>query len=288
MNDEADDEREELEANLTRWGRFKRSMLWLLNCGSPEEDEDDHADGSGTWFSINKWDLIRVCAVGIAVILSLTRVWHYFLPFDIFSLIAVVIGGYPIYKEALEDGVLELKMTMELSMSIALFAAMAIKEFQTAVLIVFFVLIAEILEHLTVGQGRKALRLITDVLPNEVTLINADGVSHRQVRLSEVQVGDSVLVKPGARIPSDGKVLTGTSFVNQASITGESLPVEKVPGSAVFAGTLNQHGALTIVTTSVGRDTAFGKIIHAVERAEKSRAPIERLADQLSAYLVRQ
>lgn len=235
---------------------------------------------------INKWDLVRVIAVGVTVVLSLTRVWHYFMPFDITSLVAVVIGGYPIYKEAIEEGILELKMTMELSMTIALGAALAIKEFQTAVIIVFFVLIAEILEHLTVGQGRKALRLITDVLPNEVTVLDDNGGSHTAA-LSAVHVGDKVLVKPGSRVPTDGKVVSGASFIDQASITGESVPVEKVVGSTVFAGTLNQHGALTILTTSLGRDTAFGKIIHAVERAEKSRAPIERLADQLSAYLVR-
>lgn len=249
----------------------------MLNCGA-SDDEDNHS-------LIDKWELIRVAAVGVAVVLSLTRVWHYFLPFDIISLVAVVIGGYPIYKEAIEDGILELKMTMELSMSIALGAAMAIQEFQTAVIIVFFVLIAEILEHLTVGQGRKALRLITNVLPNQVIALDEGGVSHT-VDLADVKVGDKILVKPGARVPADGRVINGTSFVDQASITGESVPVEKVIGSIVFAGTLNQHGALTILTTSLGRDTAFGKIIHAVERAEKSRAPIERLADQLSAYLV--
>src|SRR4030095_2904564 len=99
-------------------------------------------------------------------------------------------------------------------------------------------------------------------------------------------VGDAVLVKPGARVPIDGVVIRGKSFVDQSTITGESLPVEKLPGTKVYAGTINQSGVLEVRTTNIGRDTAFGKIIEAVERAEKSRAPIQKTADRLAGYLV--
>jgi heavy metal translocating P-type ATPase len=103
---------------------------------------------------------------------------------------------------------------------------------------------------------------------------------------SEITKGDIVVVKPGGRIPVDGEVVSGNSFVDQATITGESLPVEKTAGANVYAGTINQSGMLEIRTTGVGRDTAFGKIIDAVEAAEKSRAPIQKTADRLAGYLV--
>src|SRR5208283_2039005 len=101
-----------------------------------------------------------------------------------------------------------------------------------------------------------------------------------------VQAGDVVIIKPGARVPVDGKVVRGNSFVDQSAITGESLPIEKVPGAPVYAGTINQSGLLEVETQQVGRETAFGKIIEAVERAEQSRAPIQKTADKLAGYLV--
>src|ERR1041385_9385115 len=99
-------------------------------------------------------------------------------------------------------------------------------------------------------------------------------------------MGDVVVIKPGSRIAVDGDVMSGNSFVDQAGITGESLPVEKVAGTRVYAGTINQSGVLEIRTEGIGRDTAFGKIIEAVERAEQSRAPIQKTADRLAGYLV--
>ena len=99
-------------------------------------------------------------------------------------------------------------------------------------------------------------------------------------------VGDAVLVNPGGAVPVDGVVISGHSFVDQSRITGESMPVEKLPGAVVYAGTINQSGALEIRTERVGRDTSYGKIIEAVENAERSRAPVQQLADRLAGYLV--
>ena len=107
-----------------------------------------------------------------------------------------------------------------------------------------------------------------------------------EIAADQVQVGDTVIVKPGGHIPVDGVVLGGRSFVEQAAITGEAMPVEKTQGDAVYAGTMNQSGALEIDAQKLGRDTTFGRIIEAVERAEKSRAPIQKTADRLAGYLV--
>jgi Cd2+/Zn2+-exporting ATPase/Cu+-exporting ATPase len=161
---------------------------------------------------------------------------------------------------------------------------LAIGQFFTGLVIILFVLIAEVLEGLTVGRGRRAIKDLLDFLPRNAT-IRRDGASH-EVSASEITVGDVVVIKPGGRIPVDGEVLSGNSFVDQATITGESMPVEKLAGTHVYAGTINQSGALEVRTTGIGRETAFGKIIDAVEAAEKSRAPIQRTADRLAGYLV--
>ena len=173
---------------------------------------------------------------------------------------------------------------MELSMSIAIIAAAAISEFFTALVITLFVLVAEVLENMTVSRGRRAIRDLLEFLPRSVTVRRNDGV--REASADELRIGDAVLVNPGGAVPVDGVVISGHSFVDQARITGESMPVEKLPGAFVYAGTINQSGALEIRTERVGRDTSYGKIIEAVENAERSRAPVQQLADRLAGYLV--
>ena len=211
------------------------------------------------------------------------RLWEPFPHISVIGIAAALIGGYPIFKEAFEN-IVERKMTMELSMTIALLAALAIGEFFTALVITGFVLAAEVLEGLTVGRGRRAIQSLLDFLPRTATVRRKGEVL--EITSDQVQVGDTVIVKPGGHIPVDGIVVDGCSFVEQAAITGEAMPVEKAPGEVVYAGTINQSGALEIAAQKLGRDTTFGKIIEAVERAEKSRAPIQKTADRLAGYLV--
>jgi Cd2+/Zn2+-exporting ATPase/Cu+-exporting ATPase len=137
---------------------------------------------------------------------------------------------------------------------------------------------------MTVQRGRRAIRDVLEGLPRAVSVRRAGAVYH--VGADELALGDVVLVNPGGRIPVDGTVIAGHSFVDQARLTGESMPVEKTMGAAVFAGSLNQSGALEIRVERMGRDTSYGKIIDAVEAAERSRAPVQRLADRLAGYLV--
>ena len=174
-------------------------------------------------------------------------------------------------------------MTMELSMTIALVAALVIGEFFTAIVIIAFVLAAEVLEGLTVGRGRHAIRDLLDFLPATATVRRPDGV--REIPLTELRVGDVVLVAPGSRLPVDGRVIGGHSYVDQATITGESVPAEKSEGAIVYAGTINQSGALEVIAERLGRDTSFGKIIEAVEHAERSRAPVQKTADRYAGYV---
>jgi len=241
------------------------------------DDEHDHAHAF-EWLEAARIGLVALAAAAVWF-----RVWEPIPSVSLIGVIGLLVGGWPIFKEALEN-LIARRMTMELSMTIAIVAAAAIGEFFTALVIALFVLVAEVLEGMTVSRGRHAIRDLLDFLPRSVSVRRSGGV--RDVDSAELRVGDAVLVNPGARVPVDGTVLSGHSFLDQSRITGESMPVEKTAGSAVYAGSINQSGAIEIRAERLGRDTSFGKIIEAVERAEKSRAPVQRLADRMAGYLV--
>jgi len=256
------------------------TRAWTVAHASPSAASDrQEAPPSG----IERADLIRIAFVALAAAAVWFRVWEPFPRLSIIGLLATLIGGYPIFKEAVEN-IFQRRMTMELSMTIALLSALGIGEFFTALIIALFVLIAEVLEGLTMSRGRRAIKDLLDLLPQEVVVRRGGGT--QEMSASEMRVGDVVIVRPGARLPVDGTVIRGNSFVDQSTITGESLPVEKLLGSSVYAGTINQSGVLEVQAVGIGRDTAFGKIIQAVEEAEKSRAPIQKTADRLAGYLV--
>jgi P-type Cu+ transporter len=243
---------------------------------TPADDNVDHS-------RIEPLELIRIISTAVVAAAVWFRVWEPFPRVSVLGLFGTLIGGWPIFHEAWEN-IRERRMTMELSMTIALVAALAIGEFFTALMITTFVLVAEVLEGLTVGRGRRAIRDLLDYLPGTAT-IRRTGIGVR-IPLTEVRPGDAVLIAPGEAIPVDGTVVGGDSYVNQATITGESTPIRKTSGSLVYAGTINQSGALEVIAERLGRDTSFGKIIEAVERAERSQAPVERTADRYAGYLV--
>ena len=245
-----------------------------------EHDDHEHDDHEHAF----EWtEMVRIVLVGLAAAAVWFRVWEPVSTFSVVGVAGLLVGGWPIFKEALENLIAK-RMTMELSMSIAIVAAAAISEFFTALVITLFVLVAEVLEGLTVSRGRRAIRDLLDFLPRAVSVRRAGSIS--EVDADTLSVGDAVLVNPGGRIPVDGTVIAGHSFVDQARITGESMPLEKTVGAPVFAGSINQSGALEIRAERIGRDTSYGKIIEAVEQAERSRAPVQRLADRLAGYLV--
>jgi heavy metal translocating P-type ATPase len=248
---------------------------------SPSHADPDEGHGHGA--TLNRSEIARVLFTAAAA----GAIW--FLgggrnPYTTAAgVICTIVGGFPIFHEAYEN-IAQRRMTMELSMAIAIVAALAIREVFTALIITLFVLAAEILEGLTVGRGRRAIQHLVDLLPSTAT-VRRNG-TWTDVDIQVVSIHEEVLVRPGARIPVDGKVAGGHSFVDQAPITGESMPIEKHAGAFVYAGTINQSGALEVRVERLGRDTTFGKIIEAVETAEKSRAPIQGIADKLAGYLV--
>ncbi|MGH7297025.1 MAG: heavy metal translocating P-type ATPase, partial [Polyangiaceae bacterium] len=171
-------------------------------------DEDDHGQPA------LRGDLVRIALVAGAVAASWFFPWKPWGRIDVVALGATLLGGYPIFKEAF-GALRERRMTMELSMSIALVAALTIREAFTASVIVLFVLVAEVLEHMTVGRGRRAIADLLDLLPRTVVVRRDGGLS--DVASDAVGIGDVVVLRPGARVPVDGEVVSGHSFVDQSA-----------------------------------------------------------------------
>ncbi len=251
--------------------------------GRGTHGHEDHEGQGHEHGHIESSDLIRIAVTALVAALVWFRLWEPLPHISLLGIAGVLYGAYPIFREAFEN-IRERRMTMELSMTIALVAALCIGEFFTALIITAFVLAAEVLEGLTVGRGRRAIGDLLDLLPHSACIVRNGDTTEVPVR--ELHAGDRVLIRPGTRIPVDGHVVSGNSSVEEAAITGEPLPQDKLPGSRVFAGALNQTGAIEVAVENLGRDTTFGKIIEAVEKAEQTRAPIQRLADRLAGYLV--
>jgi len=161
------------------------------------------------------------------------------------------------------------------------FAALAVGEWATAAVVVFFMRVGDYTERFTTERARRAVKDLTAMAP-QMARVERDGVE-REVPVAQVQVGETVIVRPGEKIPVDGEVISGHATVDQATITGESMPVEVGPGVRVFAATFARLGSLRVRATHVGADTTFGRVIQMVEEAEAHRADVQRVADKFSA-----
>ena len=165
-------------------------------------------------------------------------------------------------------------------MVIAVAGAMALGEWTEAASVVFLFAMAQLLEARAMDRARGAIRALMDLAPADA-IVRRDGHQQR-VPVDDVRVGDTILVGPGEKLPLDGRVLAGDSYVNQAPVTGESLPIEKTAGDEVFAGTINGRGALDVIVTRLRRDSTLARIIHLVERAQAQRAPSQTFVDRFA------
>jgi Cu+-exporting ATPase len=195
----------------------------------------------------------------------------------------VLAGWYPILRNVIR-ATLRREVISHTLMSIGVIAALAVGEWTTAAIVVLFMRVGDYVEGFTAKRARRAVKDLTQLAP-QTARIERNGVE-QEVAIEQVEVGDTVVVRPGEQIPVDGIVIAGQATVNQATITGESLPVEVSTGSTVFAATIAQLGHLRIQVTRVGADTTFGRVIKLVEEAETNRADVQRLADRFSAYFL--
>lgn len=198
--------------------------------------------------------------------------------------VTVIISGVPILKGAAIGLITRGDIKAGVLVSMALIAAVAIGEYFAAGEVAFIMMIGELLENRTVTKAKAGIKELLSVVP-PTARIRRDG-REVQVPIEEVEVGDLVLVKPGEYIPMDGEVVSGQSSVCQAAITGESIPIDKLPGDQVFIGSLNQLGAIEVKATKVGEDTTLAKVVKLVEEAENSKAPVIRTADRWATWMV--
>ncbi|NLY36114.1 MAG: heavy metal translocating P-type ATPase [Tissierellia bacterium] len=196
--------------------------------------------------------------------------------------IASVLGLAPIAIQAYQA--LKVKVvSIEVLVTIAVVGAFLIRNLEESAIVTFLFLFGAYLEQRTLNKTRSAIKELTEMAPESALKLMENG-EFEEVEVDEVDVGDVLLVKTGAKIPVDGTVLTGEGYINEASITGESLPLSKEKGLGVYAGTILENGTLQIVAERVGEDTTFGKIIELVEEAQDSKSEAERFINKFSKY----
>lgn len=196
--------------------------------------------------------------------------------------LASILGAAPIAIQAYQAMRVKV-VSIDVLVTIAVLGAFLIRNFEESAIVTFLFLFGAYLELRTLNKTRSAIKELTEMAPESAIKLMENG-EFEEVEVDEVDVGDILLVKTGAKVPVDGRVISGEGHINEASITGESLPVTKTRDSGVYAGTILENGTIQIVADRVGEDTTFGKIIELVEEAQDSKSEAERFIDRFSKY----
>jgi P-type Cu+ transporter len=196
----------------------------------------------------------------------------------------VVASGWPIFANVARAA-LKRQVTSHTLMTLGVIAALAVGEWATAAVVVFFMRVGDYAERFTAEGARRAVKELTSLAP-QTARVEREQVPGSEVELpiGDVNIGDIVVIRPGELIPVDGEVVSGHATINQATITGEAVPVDAGPGAQVFAATIAQLGSLRVRTVRVGPDTTFGRVVKMVEEAEAHRSDVQRFADKFTGY----
>lgn len=234
------------------------------------------------WLMKNRNRLTAI--TGILIVLAFAAKWLFKSETGASGLLlaASLIGGFPIGIEAWQA--LKVKViSIDLLVTLAILGAFVIQEFEESAIVAFLFLFGAYLEQKTLAKTRSAIKELVEMVPETALRQTADG-DFEEVDLDDLDEGDILLVKTGGKIPVDGEVVFGSGTANEASITGESMPLGKKPGDPVYAGTILENGTIRIKAEKVGDETTFGKIIELVEEAQDSKSQAERLIDRFSKY----
>jgi len=201
---------------------------------------------------------------------------------EFLAMAGAILLGAPIVIHAIK-GLIRRQMHMDELVALAIIAAFVTQNYVTAGIVAFFMLLSELVETRTALGARASIESLIKLTPTKASLLCEDG-SEKEVKVAELQPGNRIRVRPGDNIPADGEVIKGLSSVNEATITGESLPVDKVPAMQVFAGTTNLTGVLDITVTKAGKDTTLGKVQSLIIEAEQTKIPIMRIIDRYAKW----
>ncbi|MHB8928225.1 MAG: heavy metal translocating P-type ATPase [Bacillota bacterium] len=217
----------------------------------------------------------------LTILLALVPGLRNLLGFDLALVPMLLGGGFVIYNTAIAT--LETKrVTAGVLVVIALVGSAYVGEYLAAAVVAFMMIGGEFLEEITLERTRNAVRELVSLAPDTARVLRSG--EWADVPIESVQPGDRVLVKPGERMPVDGEVCAGNAAVNQATLTGESMPVDKGPGDPVFVGTVNESGAIEVTAVKTGEDTTLGRIIRVVYEAQESKGRTQRVADKYASY----
>jgi Cd2+/Zn2+-exporting ATPase len=240
----------------------------------------DHGPSEGPWWQGGKARLTLLCGLALVVAFGIGQVapaaerWAF--------LAAMAVGLVPIARRAWAATRIGMPFTIETLMTVAAVGAVFIDASEEAAAVVFLFLLGELLEGVAAGRARASIRALSTLVPKTAQLEQNGQVV--EVPAEQLTVGSIILVRPGDRIPADGTVLSGQSSVDEAPVTGESVPKRKGPEDQVFAGTINQDAVLRITVTAAAQDNTISRIIRLVEEAQESKAPTERFIDSFSRY----
>ncbi|MDQ0199037.1 Cd2+/Zn2+-exporting ATPase [Neobacillus ginsengisoli] len=194
---------------------------------------------------------------------------------------AILLGGFSLFKTGIKN-LLRLNFDMKTLMTIAIIGAAIIGEWREGAVVVILFAISEVLESYSMDKARASIRTLMEMAPSEAVVVRNG--KELTLKAEDIEIGDIMLIKPGQMIAMDGVIVEGASAINQAAITGESVPVEKVIDDEVYAGTLNQEGFLKVKVTKHSEDTTIAKIVHLVEEAQGEKAPSQRFVDRFAKY----
>jgi Cd2+/Zn2+-exporting ATPase len=199
------------------------------------------------------------------------------------AIASLILGGYPILTSAIKTLLIP-DLNVDTLVSIAAISATAVGAYREAATVIFIMLLGEFLEGLTVGKARKAIASLIQLSP-KTAWVRREG-KEVQVPIEDVKANEVVIVKPGERIPVDGKIVSGCGSINQATLTGESMPVEKDVGDKVYCGTFNESGSCEIAATQVAEDTKLAQIKRLILEAQAEKSPTQRTMDRFSRYFI--
>jgi Cd2+/Zn2+-exporting ATPase len=261
-------------------------------------------------YLLSRWQ--TACAVAGGILLGLGLAIKFFAVYlppslvdagEVLLVFALLLAGFPIARSGFARLWINREININLLMTVAAAGALIIGETSEAATVIFLFAIGEALEGFTMERSRRSIRSLMELAPNHATVLRPCldckehigrngyvsgpcpycGAHEKTVRVEDLQIGETILVKPGERLPMDGVVISGESGVNQAPITGESISVAKSPGAEVFAGSVNGEGSLEVRVTKHAEDLTLARIIQLVEQAQAKRAPVQRFFDRFAA-----